>query len=233
MNTNFKNFTPKNTFSVLKKDSQTRARLGEIYTPHGIISTPIFAPVGTQGSVKTLSPLELEETGAQIILSNAYYLFLRPGDELIRDIGGLHKFMNWNKPILTDSGGFQVFSLADLRKISDKGVMFNSHIDGAKHFFTPEKAIQIQLNLGADIIMCFDECLPYPTEKGYASNSSDLTTKWAKRCKDEYLRIKNERKNESFCPLLYGIIQGGMHKDLRKKSGHIFIWSPIPMNVLN
>jgi len=204
-------------FSVLKRDSGTRARLGEIKTPHGVISTPVFAPVGTQGTVKTLSPLDLEEAGVEIILSNAYYLFLRPGDRLIQELGGLHKFMSWNRPILTDSGGFQVFSLADLRRVTEEGVEFNSHIDGEKHFLTPERVIQIQMNLRPDIMMCFDECPPYPIEKDRVVRSSRLTTAWAKRCKDEYLKSKNSESKDGFPPVLYGIVQGGMHNELRKE----------------
>ncbi len=205
-------------FSVLKRNSETCARLGEIDTPHGVISTPTFAPVGTQGTVKTLSPLDLEEAGVEIILSNAYYLFLRPGDRLIKELGGLHRFMSWNKPILTDSGGFQVFSLADLRRVTEKGVEFNSHLDGEKHFLTPERVIQIQMNLRPDIMMCFDECPPYPIEKNRLIKSSNLTTAWARRCKEEYFRLKDNEAKDCFLPVLYGIVQGGMHRDLRKES---------------
>jgi len=198
-------------FKLLAKSGENRARLGEIKTSHGIIHTPVFMPVGTQGAVKTLSPDDLRDAGAEIILANAYYLFLRPGDEVVKNAGGLHKFMNWDRPILTDSGGYQVFSLADLRKISENGVEFSSHIDGAKHLFTPEKVIDIQRNLKSDIAMCFDECTPYPCERDYAERSMRLSLKWAKRCKEEFLKEESEQA-------LFGIVQGGMHKDLRHES---------------
>ena len=158
-------------YELIKVCEQSGARLGKLYTPHGVIDTPIFMPVGTQATVKTMTPEELTEINSQIILSNTYHLYLRPGHKLIKKIGGLHKFMNWNKPILTDSGGFQVFSLGPLRKISEEGVEFRSHIDGSKHFIGPEKSIEIQNSLGADIIMAFDECVSYPAEYDYVKNS--------------------------------------------------------------
>jgi len=161
----------------------TAGRLGKITTSHGEVTTPVFMPVGTQATVKTLSPEDLAGLGAEIILSNTYHLFLRPGHELIREFGGLHGFMNWDRPILTDSGGFQVFSLAELRKITEEGVTFQSHVDGgAKHFITPEVAIEIQEALGADIIMAFDECIPYPATRDYAQESLERTLRWARRC---------------------------------------------------
>ncbi|MCJ7646648.1 tRNA guanosine(34) transglycosylase Tgt [bacterium] len=202
------------TFEVLKKIKDKNARIGRIVTAHGVVNTPVFIPVGTQATVKTLSPKELEEVGVELVLSNTYYLFLRPGVEIIEKAGGLHKFMGWDRPIISDSGGYQVFSLANLRKITQEGVEFQSHIDGAKHFLSPEKIIEIQVSLGSDIIMCFDECTPYPCEKDYAQQSMELTLKWARRCKKEF----NDRCSSTNSQWLFGIIQGGMHKDLRKRS---------------
>jgi queuine tRNA-ribosyltransferase len=197
-------------FSLIKNDSESQARLGKITTPHGEVKTPVFMPVGTQASVKTLSPDDLESIGAEIILANTYHLFLRPGHELIGDLGGLQQFMNWNKPILTDSGGYQVFSLAELRKITEEGVTFQSHIDGgAKHFITPEYAIEIQETLGADIIMVFDECIPYPSTRDYAQESLERTMRWAKRC---------QQAKKGTGQALFGIVQGGMYADFRKQS---------------
>ncbi|HHY13553.1 MAG TPA: tRNA-guanine transglycosylase, partial [Thermoanaerobacterales bacterium] len=152
------------SFRVLYECSETGARIGELKTPHGVIQTPVFMPVGTQATVKTMTPEELKEVGAQIVLSNTYHLYIRPGHKLIEQVGGLHKFMNWDKPILTDSGGFQVFSLSKLREITDNGIIFRSHLDGSKHNFTPEKVIDIQNSLGSDIMMCLDECVPYPCD---------------------------------------------------------------------
>lgn len=202
-------------YEFIKECKQTGARLGRIHTPHGIIDTPTFMPVGTQATVKGMSPEELESVGSQIILSNTYHLHLRPGDEIIKNAGGLHKFMNWKKPILTDSGGFQVFSLSKLRDIKEDGVTFRSHIDGSKLFISPEKAIEIQNNLGADIIMAFDECVPYPCDYEYVKRSIDLTARWAKRCKEFH---ENTEKQS-----LFGIVQGGMYKDLRIKSAQQLI----------
>ena len=197
-------------FSLTTKGEGTAGRLGRITTSHGEISTPVFMPVGTQATVKTLSPEDLDAIGAEIILSNTYHLFLRPGYELIREFGGLHRFMNWKRPVLTDSGGFQVFSLADLRKVTDEGVTFQSHIDGgAKHVITPEYAVEIQEALGADIIMAFDECIPYPATRDYAQESLERTHRWAKRCR--------EAKKDTG-QALFGIVQGGMYPDLRKQS---------------
>lgn len=195
---------------ILKKDTRTRARLGKLHTPHGCIETPVFMPVGTQATVKTLSPEELKSLGARIILSNTYHLFLRPGHEVIRKAGGLHKFMNWDGAILTDSGGFQVFSLGDLRKISEEGVEFRSHLDGSKQFLSPEKAIEIQMALGSDIVMAFDECIPYPCTYEYARKSAELTTRWLERCRKALVSTEKQA--------LFGIVQGSMYKDLRQKS---------------
>jgi len=204
----------KKRFEILKKCKDNNARVGRIETTHGIVNTPVFIPVGTQGTVKTLSPKELEEAGVEMVLSNTYYLFLRPGVEVIEKAGGLHKFMGWNRPIISDSGGYQVFSLADLRKITQEGVEFQSHIDGARHFLSPEKIIEIEVTLAADIMMCFDECTPYPCEKDYAQQSMELTVEWARRCKKEF----NQRGSSPNPQWLFGIVQGGMHKDLRKRS---------------
>lgn len=194
------------TYELIKQCPHTGARAGRIHTPHGSFDTPIFMPVGTQASVKTLAPEELKEMGAGIILSNNYHLFLRPGSKLVKEAGGLHKFMNWDRAILTDSGGFQVFSLGDLRKISEEGVTFRSHIDGSKKFLSPEIATQSQMDLGADIIMAFDECVPYPADFKYTRESMELTLRWAQRCKDT---MTNPNQG------LFGIVQGGMYKDLR------------------
>ena len=201
---------PAITYELLHVDKNSGARRGVVHTPHGDIQTPIFMPVGTLATVKAMSPEELkEEVKAQIILSNTYHLYLRPGHDLVKEAGGLHKFMNWDRPILTDSGGFQVFSLSGLRKITEEGVMFNSHLDGSKHMFTPEKVMEIEEALGADIIMAFDECCPYPSDYEYTKKSMERTTRWAKRCKEAH---KTENQG------LFGIIQGGFYKDLREKS---------------
>ena len=200
---------PAITYELLHVDKNSGARRGVVHTPHGDIQTPVFMPVGTRATVKTMTPEELKEIEAQIILSNTYHLYLRPGHDLVKEAGGLHKFMNWDRPILTDCGGFQVFSLSDLRTISEEGVEFKSHLDGSKHLFTPEKVMEIEEALGADIIMSFDECCPYPSTYEYAKQSMERTTRWAKRCKDA-----QTRKDQG----LFGIIQGGFYEDLRKKS---------------
>ncbi|WP_350344428.1 tRNA guanosine(34) transglycosylase Tgt [Proteinivorax tanatarense] len=197
-------------YELLKECPDTNARAGLLHTPHGTIETPIFMPVGTLATVKTMDPRDLEEINAQIILSNTYHLYLRPGHEIVKQAGGLHRFMNWNRPILTDSGGFQVFSLGDLRKITEEGVTFRSHIDGSKHFFSPESVMDIENALGADIIMAFDECIPYPATFDYAKDSVERTTRWARRCKEAHKNIENQA--------LFGIIQGGMYNDLRTRS---------------
>jgi len=188
-----------------------KSRVGELYTAHGIIPTPIFMPVGTQGSVKAVCPEDLKTLGARIILGNTYHLYLRPGDAMIARRGGLHSFIHWDRPILTDSGGFQVFSLSGLRKLTEDGVAFSSHIDGSKHFFTPEKVISIQRNLGSDIMMVLDECVPYGADYGYTKNSLALTTRWAARCRTAYAPGSGDQ-------LLFGIGQGGFFKDLREES---------------
>ena len=197
------------TYELVKKDERTGARAGIIHTPHGSFPTPIFMPVGTQASVKGVSPDELRDLGAGIILSNTYHLFLRPGMDLIREAGGLHKFMHWDRAILTDSGGFQVFSLGDLRKFTEEGVTFRSLIDGSEKFLSPEVAMEVQLALGSDIVMAFDECVPYPADYDYAKKSTERTIRWLKRCK-EAMTAPNQG--------LFGIVQGGMYKELREWS---------------
>lgn len=200
-----KNFS----FEVIKEDSKTGARIGILHTPHGDIETPVFMPVGTQATVKSLSPEELKSVNSQIILSNTYHLYLRPGHKLIEKAGGLHKFMNWDRPILTDSGGFQVFSLSKINKITDNGVEFRSHLDGSKHFFTPEKAIEIENSLGADIIMAFDQCSGIGVSHKEAEKYMNRTLNWLDRCYKYH-------KNENQC--LFPIVQGNFYKDLRKIS---------------
>ncbi len=199
------------TYELLHECKQTGARRGVIHTPHGDIQTPVFMPVGTQATVKSMTPDELKDMiDAKIILSNTYHLYLRPGSKIVKEAGGLHKFMNWDRAILTDSGGFQVFSLGDLRTISEEGVEFKSHLDGSKHFFSPESVMETENDLGADIIMAFDECVEYPATYEYTKQSMERTTRWAKRCKEAH---KNTEKQG-----LFGIIQGGFYKDLRDKS---------------
>ena len=195
-------------YELTKKDKNCKARLGRITTPHGSFETPVFMAVGTQGTVKTLVKEELEEIGSNIILGNTYHLWCQPGSDVVREAGGLHKFMNWDRSILTDSGGFQVFSLAKLRDITEEGVTFRHHKSGAKLFLSPEISMKIQNDLGSDIMMCFDECPPYPSSYEYMKNSVDRTLRWAKRCIDAH-----SRKDEQG---LFGIVQGGIYPDLRK-----------------
>ena len=195
-------------FEIIKQEG--RARRGVFTCPHGTAQTPVFMNVGTQGAIKgAVSAHDLKDIGCQIELSNTYHLHLRPGDKVVKELGGLHKFMDWDGPMLTDSGGFQVFSLASLRKIKEEGVHFSSHIDGRKIFMGPEESMQIQSNLGSDIAMAFDECIPYPADYDYAKQSTERTTRWAKRCLEAHAR-----EDQS----LFGIVQGGMYKDLRKMS---------------
>ena len=201
-------------FEFIRRDKHTKARLGELTTPRGKIQTPCFMPVGTQGTVKTIFPRDLHDSGAQIILGNAYHLFLRPGLDVISKSGGLHKFIGWEKPILTDSGGYQIFSLALLRKVVDEGVEFQSHIDGVKHFFTPEDVLKIQEVMGSDIVMPLDECVHYPCAKDHAKVAMDRTLYWAKRSRDAQIKAQNERNNKQ---LLFGIVQGATYDDLRKE----------------
>ncbi|MDO4544139.1 MAG: tRNA guanosine(34) transglycosylase Tgt [Clostridia bacterium] len=197
------------SFELLHVCKQSGARLGRLYTPHGVIDTPCYMPVGTQATVKAMTPRDVEETGASILLANTYHLYMRPGHELVAEAGGLHKFMHWDRPILTDSGGFQVFSLAKINDILEDGVVFRSHIDGSKHLFTPESVMEIEQALGADIAMCFDECAPHTADHAYAKKAMERTHRWAARCKQAHTRQDQA---------LFGIVQGGMYKDLRIES---------------
>lgn len=202
--------------NIIAEDTDCKARTGFFETDHGRVETPIFMPVGTQGTVKAVNQFYLEqEIKAQIVLSNTYHLYLRPGTDILESAGGLHKFMRWNKPILTDSGGYQIFSLAELRKLKENGVEFKSHLDGSKHFFSPERVIQIQRSIGSDIMMVLDECAPYPCDYEYAKKSVDLTSRWAKLNKDAFIKSETKYGHKQF---LFGIIQGSVYKDLRKKS---------------
>jgi queuine tRNA-ribosyltransferase len=225
------------SFELLATDRHSKARRGRLTSAHGEIDTPAFMPVGTQGSVKGVSPRELRELHAQIVLGNTYHLFIRPGLDVIKHFGGLHNFMNWNGPILTDSGGYQIFSLAKLRKITEAGVEFQNHIDGARAFISPEVAMEIQLLLGSDIAMALDECVPYPCEYDYAAQSAEMTTRWAKRCK-EWKEENAERPTSNaqrpieesincqpstMNSLLFGIVQGGTFEDLRKQSAQAIV----------
>lgn len=196
-------------FELLHRDKQTGARLGKLHTPHGVVETPIYMPVGTQATVKAMLPRDLLDINAQIILSNTYHLYMRPGHKLVREAGGLHRFMHWDRPILTDSGGFQVFSLAKINDIREDGVMFRSHLDGSKHLFTPEKVMEIEQDLGADIAMCFDECAPASADHTYAKKAMDRTHRWAERCKKAHAREDQA---------LLGIVQGCVYSDLRIES---------------
>ncbi|BAQ11556.1 queuine tRNA-ribosyltransferase [Bacillus sp. OxB-1] len=198
------------TYEHIKTCKQTGARLGIVHTPHGSFETPAFMPVGTQATVKTMSPEELKENGAGIILSNTYHLWLRPGHDIIKEAGGLHAFMNWDRPILTDSGGFQVFSLSEFRKIEEEGVHFRHHLNGSKLFLSPEKAMEIQNALGSDIMMAFDECPPFPATHEYMKASVERTSRWAERCLSAHARPEDQG--------LFGIVQGGEYEDLRKQS---------------
>ena len=197
------------SFELLKTDPDSRARLGRMQTAHGEVRTPVFMPVGTLGTVKGLLPEAMTEMGVGMILGNMYHLYLRPGHEIIRDLGGLHRFMNWPGPILTDSGGFQIFSLGPLRRITEEGVHFQSHVDGSRHFITPEKAVEIQEALGADVMMCFDDCTPYPADRLYAETSMKLTLRWAERCR---------RAARGTGQALFGIVQGSVYPELRAAS---------------
>jgi queuine tRNA-ribosyltransferase len=218
-------------FELLAQDRHTKARRGRVTTAHGVIETPAFMPIGTQGSVKALSPRELRELNAQIILGNTYHLFVRPGLDVIKHFGGLHDFMSWDGPILTDSGGYQIFSLAKLRKITEDGAEFQNHIDGTRAFISPEIAMEIQAALGSDIVMALDECIPYPCEYDYAARSAELTTRWAKRCK-EWKRRTGEPANGGIThsysrqladSMLFGIVQGGAFGNLRRESAQAIV----------
>lgn len=208
-------------FELLGQDSQSKARRGQLATAHGVIDTPAFMPVGTQGTVKAVTPRELRELNAQIVLGNTYHLFVRPGLDVIKHFGGLHSFMNWDGPILTDSGGYQIFSLAKLRKITEEGVNFQNHVDGTPAFITPEIAMEIQAALGSDIAMVLDECAPYPCDYEYAARSAEMTRRWAMRCKSKS-GIRNP-KYEIKRQLLFGIVQGATFDNLRKSSAQAIV----------
>ncbi|KPL19943.1 MAG: queuine tRNA-ribosyltransferase [candidate division Zixibacteria bacterium SM23_81] len=208
------------SFRLLAQDKSTSARAAVMITSHGEVQTPAFMPVGTQGTVKTLSPRELGEVGAQIILSNSYHLYLRPGPEVIEQAGGLHRFIGWDKPILTDSGGYQVFSLADLNMVGEEGVTFQSHLDGSRHLFTPEKIMEIQHALGADIIMCLDECTAYPCTHQEAQTSAERTFRWASKSKEAHNRLSAVRDQDQ---CLFGIVQGSTYPDLRERSAKALV----------
>ncbi len=208
------------TYELLHIDKNSGARRGVIHTPHGDIQTPVFMPVGTQAAVKCMRPEQVKEMGAEIILSNTYHLWMRPGHDLIKDAGGLHKYMNWDRAILTDSGGFQVFSLGRLRKITEDGVSFQSHIDGSRHMLSPEKCMEIQQALGSDIMMAFDECAPYPADHKYIEDSMKRTMRWLARCKAAW----TDHETQS----LFGIMQGGTYKDLRRESAEIITDMDLP-----
>ena len=215
-----------NDFELLASDQHSKARRGRLKTAHGMIDTPAFMPVGTQGSVKGVSPRELRELNAQIILGNTYHLFVRPGLDVIKHFGGLHNFMSWDGPILTDSGGYQIFSLVKLRKITEDGVEFQNHIDGARAFISPEIAMEIQAALGSDIAMVLDECVPYPCEYDYAAKSAELTARWATRCKAVAASLCDAHAAHSTAAtnqLLFGIIQGGTFQDLRRASAQAIV----------
>ncbi|SDY47298.1 queuine tRNA-ribosyltransferase [Evansella caseinilytica] len=208
------------TYEHIKTCKQSGARLGIVHTPHGSFETPMFMPVGTLATVKTMSPEDLKDMGAKIILSNTYHLWLRPGNEIIKEAGGLHRFMNWDRPILTDSGGFQVFSLSDMRKITEEGVEFRNHLNGERLFLTPEKCMEIQNDLGPDIMMAFDECPPYPAEYDYLKASVERTSRWAERCLKAHKRPEDQG--------LFGIVQGGEYEDLRRQSAEDLISLDFP-----
>ena len=217
-------------FQILQKDSDTKARIGSIITDHGQFETPIFMPVATSAAIKGVHNKDLvENISPDVILSNTYHLYLRPGTDIIENAGGLHQFMKWDKNILTDSGGYQVYSLSNNRKINPDGVKFKSHIDGSYHFFSPEKAIDIQRSIGADIVMAFDECTPYPCEKIYARKSMELTHKWLERCIDRFNSSKNKYSHNQ---VLFPIVQGSMYKDLRKISADYITSMDLPGNAI-
>ncbi len=207
------------TFEILKKDRATGARLGLLHTPHGDIETPCYMPVGTQATVKAMTPRDLLDANVGILLSNTYHLYLRPGHKLVEEAGGLHAFMRWERPILTDSGGFQVFSLAKINDIHEDGVAFRSHIDGSRHFFTPERVMEIEQSLGADIAMCFDECAPFPSDHDYAVRAMERTHRWAERCLAAHTRADQA---------LFGIVQGSTYADLRVQSAKTLVAMDFP-----
>ena len=207
-------------FRIIKRSTYTKARAGILKTDHGTIQTPIFMPVGTQATVKTISPQELNEIKAQIILNNTYHLYLRPGQDLVKQGGGVQKFMSWNKPILTDSGGYQVFSLSELNKITHDGFKFQSHVDGSYHFFSPEKVVEIQRDLGSDIMMVLDECAPYPCDYAYAKKANKLTIDWARKSIETF---RNTQPRFDFDQSIFAIVQGSTYKDIRKESANALV----------
>lgn len=213
------------TFELLTKDLNTRARRGRLHTAHGVIETPIFMPVGTQATVKSMTPDQLRDLNVEILLCNSYHLFLRPGHEAIARLGGLHRFMNWERPILTDSGGFQVFSLSSLRKISEDGVRFQSHLDGSTHFLSPELAVDVQMALGSDIMMILDDCLAHPASHSDASRSMERSIAWAQRCHDHW---KGKSGPPQGPQALFGIVQGGIYADLRRQSAEQLVAMDFP-----
>jgi queuine tRNA-ribosyltransferase len=215
------------TFELIARDESTGARAGLLHTPHGVIETPIFMPVGTRATVKTLTQRDLEELNARIILGNAYHLYLRPGHELIDRAGGLHGFMSWQRPILTDSGGYQVFSLGELNKIGEEGVRFQSHLAGSYHLFSPEKVMEIEHGLGADIIMAFDECTPFPCTRQYAEDSMEMTLRWADRCLQRHDQLAAERIHRP-PQALFGIVQGSVYPDLRARCARRLVEMDLP-----
>jgi len=208
-------------FRVIAEDGRTGARAGELVTPHGVIETPIFMPVGTQATVKTLSPSDLDDVGAQIILANAYHLSLRPGADIIRESGGIRAFMGWDRPVLTDSGGFQIFSLSSLTKVTEDGLAYRSHLDGSSHFMSPEDNVALQRDIGADIIMALDECVAYPATREAAGRSHELTIEWARRCRDAWL-------GDPAGQALFGIVQGATYADLRRESARALVGLGFP-----
>ncbi len=211
------------TFTLKKTCKETMARRGSLETPHGVVETPVFMPVGTQATVKALTPDQVKAAGAEIVLSNTYHLYLRPGHDLVAEAGGLHRFMNWDRPILTDSGGFQVFSLGALRKITEEGAAFQSHLDGSRHMLSPEKAMEIEQALGADIIMAFDECTAYPAEYDHVAAAMERTHRWAERC------VKAKTREDQ---ALFGIVQGGLYADLRQESAKVISSMNLPGNAI-
>ena len=211
------------SFELQARDPKCAARTGRFVTPHGAVETPVFMPVGTQGSVKAISQEDLHAIGASIILGNAYHLYLRPGTDVLERAGGLHGFMGWDRPILTDSGGFQVFSLKGLNKITSDGVVFQSHLDGSRHMFTPERAVDIQASIGSDIMMCFDECTSHPATHDTAAKSMRMTLDWAKRCKTRWLDSGASERQA-----LFGIVQGSVYEDLRIESADALVELDLP-----
>lgn len=212
-------------YQIVRRDKNSSARAGMLTTAHGKVSTPVFMPVGTQGTVKTLSPHELKQLGTQIILNNTYHLYLRPGQDLVRKAGGLHRFTNWDRVILTDSGGYQVFSLAELNKVSREGLSFQSHLDGSRHFFTPEGVVGIQRDLGSDIMMVLDECTPYPCSHDYALKSNELTLHWAERSKRAFDETKAVH---GYDQALFAIVQGSTYEDIRRQSAEALVAMDFP-----